>query len=402
MEISTRDARRLFLNEQGLLRKDHFGRGKSAVQRAIETLSYCQIDTISVVERAHHHVLRSRVRNYTPSMLDALQVDDRSVFEYWAHAAAYLPISDYRYYLPIMAGARDKHRPADPRLAKRILQRIQAEGPLGARDFEDSRQGQKSSGWWDWKPAKLVLEQLFLCGEIMVTSRNGFQKVYDLPGNVLPTGLDTSQPTDAEWQRFLVTRQVDALGIATAYDIGYTRTAIRQLTGRNVRQEMTTAIAELTEDASLVEVFVAGTPYLTRPDLLDQLPLRLGRRRVTILSPFDNLVINRRRALALFGFDYQIECYVPAAKRRYGYFSLPILYGDELIGRMDAKAHRRHRELEIRNLVLEPRTRAEPALVAALADGIGEFAAGNGCDHVRVVQSEPASLASLLSLSQGT
>lgn len=203
-DISVRDARRLFLHRQGLLRQNHFGRGRHAVNRAISTLSYLQIDTISVVERAHHHVMKTRVANYTANVLNDLQIRDRQIFEYWAHAAAYLPIDDYRYCLPVMAGSRIKRKP-DRKLATEIIRRIRTEGPLQSRDFEgDSKH--KSNGWWDWKPAKRVLEQLYLSGDLMVARRDGFQKIYDLRENVLPDHIDDSTPTDEQWCEYLVNR----------------------------------------------------------------------------------------------------------------------------------------------------------------------------------------------------
>ena len=166
-DISTRDARRLFLHRQGLLRRYPFGRGGQAVARAIERLGWVQIDTISVVERAHHHVLRSRVAGYRPGWLDDLQHKDRAVFEYWSHAAAYLPMRDYRFALPRMEAMRNRTerwiRSRDDKLMAEVLTRVEAEGPLMARQFESSESGE--SGWCNWKPAKRALEQLFMQGD---------------------------------------------------------------------------------------------------------------------------------------------------------------------------------------------------------------------------------------------
>ncbi len=390
MKLSKRDARRLFLSRQGLLHKDQFGRGRNAVKRAIDQLAWLQIDTISVVERAHHHIMRTRVGNYDPRMLHRLQTDERMFFEYWSHAAAYLPIADYRFYLPLMQGSAKKRVP-DKKLAPEILRRIRDEGPLQSRDFE-SPPGSKSTGWWDWKPAKRVLEQLFLCGELMVTHRDGFQKIYDLRERVLPDHIDTTMPTDIQWCEFIADRMVGALALATEYDIGYTRTAIRQIADRNVKDKLKEAIGNLLESKRIVELEVEGSTYYAHADALSDLNLKLVKRRISILSPFDNLVINRRRTLELFGFDYQLECYVPAAKRKFGYFSLPILYGDELIGRLDAKAERKVANLEIRNLVLEDKVRLDDNLVSALREGLSIFSDDNQCDTISVVRAEPERL----------
>ena len=394
MQLGKKEARRLLLLTQGLLRKDQFGRGRNAVRKIIDRLSWVQIDTISVVERAHHHVLRTRVSNYDPQMLHQLQVGDRYLFEYWSHAAAYLPISDYRYYLPVMHASAGKRVP-DAKLAPEILRRIENEGPLQSRDFESPR-GRNSKGWWDWKPAKVTLEYLYLAGELMVAHRDGFQKVYDLRERVLPDHIDTRMPTDIDWCEFIVNRMIGAHGLASEYDIGYARAAIRQLTNRNIKKLLRQALDNLLEDHQVCRLEIEGQPYFTHPDTLSKLPLRLGRRLVHILSPFDNLTINRRRMLELFHFDYQLECYVPAPKRRYGYFCLPILYGDTLVGRLDAKAERKINHLEVRNLVLEDKVKVNDDLMAALKQGLLRFAQGNECKSISVLKTTPGSLKKIL------
>ncbi len=388
--ISRKEARRLFLARQGLLKVDAFGKGKNATKKAINQLSWLQIDTISVVERAHHHILRSRVSNATPRMLHQLQTGERHFFEYWSHAAAYLPIDDYRFYLPVMEGSAIK-RPPDKKLAPEILRRIRDEGPLQSRDFESPR-GNKANGWWNWKPAKVALEQLFLCGELMVSHRDGFQKVYDLRENVLPDHIDTSMPTEQEWGEFIVNRMIGAMGTATEYDIGYARTAIRQLANKTIKPVISTAMKSLLSSGEIVAVDVEGMTHYALPDILSEMPKRIGKKRVTLLSPFDNLIINRKRAQALFDFDYQIECYVPATKRKYGYFSLPVLYGDEIIGRVDTKAERKISNLEIRNLVLESGVKLDDELIQALIEGLTRFATDNNCNSLTLLRASPRQL----------
>lgn len=381
-EISVTDARRIFLARQGLLHRDAFGRGKGAVLRAIEQLGYVQIDTISVVERAHHHVLKTRVPNYSPAMLDRLQSKDRRIFEYWAHAAAYLPMAEYRYYLPMMKGWRAR-KTRDEKLAREVYRRIQSEGPMQSKDFEDPR-GNRRNGWWDWKPAKLALEHMYLSGEIMVTRRDGFQKVYDLPERVLPSDVDTSMPDHGEWLRFIVRRMLRSIGIGTLHDISYARTTFRRFTGKALRGEIGQTLESLVENGEVAKVDVGGSTWYADPAALEALPLHLGRRRLHVLSPFDNLVINRARTIGLFDFDYQMECYVPAKKRKFGYFCLPILWGDELIGRADAKVVRDKGELVIKSLYLEPGIRQRQRLHEALSDGLDDFAAKNLCRSVRI------------------
>ncbi len=394
MTITRRDARRLFLHQQGLLKKHQFGTGKGAVLSTIRRLSYLQIDTISVVRRAHEHILATRVENFDAKMLLDLH-KSRQIFEYWGHAAAYLPFEHYRFYLPVMHGWTAT-RKTDKRLAAHILNRIEAEGPLQSKDFKDPRKN-KQNGWWQWKPAKRVLEHLFLAGELMVTHRNGFQKIYDLRDRVLPVGTDTSLPSREEWAQFIVQTMVQALGMAREQDLGYARSSIQQLAGVQLKQDLRTAIDQLTESGELVTVPLDEAIYYTTPCLLSLLPIKLGKRRVRILSPFDNLVINRQRTKLLFEFDYQLECYLPAEKRKYGYFSLPILWGDLLVGRLDAKADRKAEVLVVKHLVLEDQGKITEPFLVALADGIQQLARINYCPTVVIEQTRPGTLRKLLS-----
>ncbi|MEL6843350.1 MAG: crosslink repair DNA glycosylase YcaQ family protein, partial [Bacteroidota bacterium] len=229
-QLSQKHARRLALQAQGLLKPAPFGRGKAAVQRAIDQLSYVQIDTISVIERAHLHVLRSRVPNFKAEMLDSLVSQERTTFEYWSHAAAYLPMADYRYSLPRKKSLKDKEThwfKQESAVTDQVLRRIQAEGPLRSKDFAAPKH--KGGEWWDWKPAKKALEQLFHEGDLMIAERRGFQKVYDLPERVLPDWVDTSFPTESEMARHLIERSVQNRAFASLTEIGYLRKGYRSL-----------------------------------------------------------------------------------------------------------------------------------------------------------------------------
>lgn len=374
------------MNQQGLLRENEFGRGKNAVLKAIHRLSYLQIDTISVVDRAHQHVMSSRITKFDSGHLDKL-TSERSLYEYWSHAAAYLPFQSYRYSIPVMKGWHAS-RQCDPALAKKVMDRIRLEGPLQSRDFEDNRV-RKRTGWWQWKPAKQVLEHLFLTGELMVTRREGFQKVFDLKENVIPSHIDTREPNIEQWSRHIVLNMIQALGIATEYDLGYANSTVRRLAKVGLKEPIKRTISTMLLDGELIEATIDGRTYYTTDKLLETLPLRAHKKLVKILSPFDNLVINRRRIKELFNFDYQLECYLPAEKRRYGYFSLPLLFGDALIGRLDAKAERRNERLQINNLVLEPDVRVDDQLIGALARGIAHFSAQNHCVVVNLAKCSP-------------
>jgi uncharacterized protein YcaQ len=363
--------RRIALNQQGLLKADSFGLGKQAILRAIEHLGYVQIDTISVVERAHHHVLWSRVSNYQPKFLDQL-VKERKVFEYWFHAASWLPMRDYRFALPRMKkqnGERDWFESCDKKLVAHILQRVREEGPLRARDFEDTRKGKKE--WWDWKPAKQALEQLFMQGELMVSGRTGFQKVYDLPERVMPDWVDTRLPDVSEYAGYLIDTSLRAHGFATQKSISYLRK------GKALREAIRDQLQLRIDEGSLVTVAVNDNSLVYAD--VDLLETRAPRSSATvrILSPFDNAVIQRERGRDIFDFNYQIECYVPGSKRQFGYFCLPVLYRDRLVGRIDCKAHRKQKNLAVKSIHIEHEIDDE--FSNAFDNAVRSFARFNRC-----------------------
>ena len=374
--LSLPEARKLVLNSQRVLAPERTGRAIDATLSAIRHLGYIQIDTISVIERAHHHTLWNRNPRYQHKQLDKL-VEERKVFEYWSHAAAYLPIEDYRYCLPRMqaeiAGAGRWHS-KDRKLMDHVLDRIRDEGPLRSKDFEDPNPGKKEM--WEWKPAKQALEQLFIEGRIMAVRRDSFNKVYDLTENVLPSEIDVSTPTEKEFVRFLAESFLRAQGLGRQPEITHLRKGMQQI-AREV-------IGEMLEAGELEQVAVKKDTWLMLPEALEELNRPLPRSKAKILSPFDNLVIQRKRMQDLFGFDYQIECYLPESKRKFGYFTLPVLWQGKLVARMDCKAHRQQGVLEVRNLVREPGLRKLEQFAAALANELRAFAAFNQCDDIRI------------------
>ncbi len=377
--LSIAEARRLALHALGLLRRDPFGRGWRGTLRAIEHLGFIQLDTISVVERAHHHQLWSRVSNYRPALLDRLLTRERAVFEYWSHAAAYLPMSSYRFCLPRMRRHADelhwsRHSPELAGAMRRVLDRIRIDGPLQARDFAG---GPDAGDFWGFsKIERRVLHELFMRGDVMVAGRAGFSKIFDLPERFLPAEVDRSMPTDEEMIRHRVREAIRAQGIATPNQIGHQRSLDRRL--------MNQVLAELLESREICEVEIEGidrTRSFAFAATLAQIPRSPPGASASArsLSRFDAGVIHRHRVQELFGFAYQIECYTPAAKRKHGYFSLPLLAGGRFIGRIDAKADRPQRHLIVRNFVVEPGVKVAGAR-AALDASLPEFAAFNGCE----------------------
>jgi uncharacterized protein YcaQ len=393
VKLSLGRARRMMVAAQGLDGGWRLPRGKEGVAQAVERLAKVQIDTIAVVERAHHHILWSRRRDYAPRMLHALQARDRRVFEYWAHAASYLPIGDYRFYLPRMRAYRSAPRiraflEANEALVANVLARIRSEGGLRSADF-DAPPGSKFGTWWDWKPAKRALEALYSVGELMVSERRGFQRVYDLPERVLPSGIDASEPDPHEVTRFFLRQLLRTQGIS----------ALQQRQVRD-RGAIAATLRELVESGEVTPVEVDGVDapeHYALTELLERAGRRTTRRRrLHILSPFDAMVIRRDRLERFFSFDFRLEAYTPEPKRRYGYFCLPILWGDRFVGRLDPKAERAERTLVVRKLLLESGARDREALWRDLAAELTAFASFNDCDEIRIEDTHPRSARSAL------
>lgn len=379
--------RRLALHSQGLLQAQQFGRGLNGARRAISHIGYVQIDTISVIERAHNHTLYSRVPNFKPSMFNRMLLEG-DIFEYWSHAAAYLPINDFKFSLPykraIKSGQVHWFKNPDKKLMSQLLARIRSDGPIRSRDLETT--SSNATGWWDWKPAKKALEQLFMQGDLMVKDRDGFQKRYDLTERVLPSGIDSSMPSIEEFASHLIEQQLGCHGFTSLQGITYLRK------NPELRQVVKAKIEEGIESGELEPLKLDdGSIFVIQSGTIDARLPRLSNR-LQILSPFDNSVIQRKRLKSLFDFDYQIECYVPAAKRRFGYFSLPLLYRGEFIGRMDCKAHRNNAHLEIKALHLEKQNFDQEKLLAAFTEAVASFTPFQGCDSVALTNVYPKRL----------
>ena len=367
-EISIKEAQRLILASQKLI-----GPPLKPLQ-VIEHLGYVQIDTISVVERAHHHVFWTRCPDYKPSDLENL-VRSRKVFEHWSHAASYLPMKDYRYSIPLKKEFSKKENswfPKDPKTMKMVLKRIKEEGPLRSKDFQNIQS--KKSGWWDWKPAKKALERLFLEGKLEISKREGFQKVYDLPERVIPSSVNTSPPTTEEYIRYLIKRTLRHHGLATTNEIGY-------LQKKNVKNEIHRQVNEMLHSGEIIQISVQklNDSYYALPSSMGNLP-RLTPK-ILILSPFDNLVIQRKKLQHFFDFNYQIECYVPESKRKYGYFALPIFYGAKGMARVDCKTDRKNKSLIVQSIHYEKNVDSK-LLRQKIKPKLKSFAKFNNCNNV--------------------
>lgn len=400
-KISIQMARNVMLAAQDLDGPPERPAVKADVLEAIRRMCLLQIDTIHVVARSPYLVLWSRLGDYQPEWLDELLAEG-ALFEYWAHAMCFLPIEDYPLYRRRMLDAiRDKVWPykwatkwsqEHSEVMERVRSHLRENGAVRSAEFENKNR--PPGGWWNWKEEKDALETMFLSGEVMIARRQNFQRVYDLRERVLPGWEDTDHPSSEELRRTLALRSVRALGIAfPAWVPDYFR---------QPKKGMPARLDGLAREGLLLQVDVEGMEgpayvHTERVDLVEKAASGgLEPTLTTLLSPFDPLVWDRQRASELFDFDYKIECYTPAAKRRYGYFTLPILHRGQLVGRLDPKAHRAKGVFEIKALHLEPGVPVSEALVADLAAVLQRLAAWHGTPELLVRQSDPPELAALL------
>lgn len=385
IRLTKSQARRIILHAAGLSKRAQFGKGKEAVYKLIAQLGFIQIDSNSVVERAHHHSIASRVPDYKPEWLDELQAEGR-IFEFWTYSAGYIPMHDYRFSLPVKQTFQDRRKTftqAELNLMKKVLDRVSREGQLMARDFENDRVT-KSSGWWDWRPSKIALERLHFDGSLMTVKRKGFQKVYDLPENIVSPDVDVTIPSPQEFARHVIRRSLQAMGIAYAKEIAFS--------ARYVKPPIKTELQHLIDTGEICQVDVEG---------LKGSPIYMlsayKRKKITltgeafILSPFDILNVYRHRLRDFFDFDYQVECFVPQPKRKYGYFSLPVLIGETFVARMDSKADRKQRTLIIHNLHFES-IKITKEMAAKISTAIKTFATFNQCETIVIKKSNDKSL----------
>lgn len=381
--LPQQQAAKLILEQQLLNNTHPLPAGKAGAEAAIAHLGYVQIDTLSVVMRAHHHVLWTRVNNYKETQLTEL-MREKKIFEYWGHAAAFLPMHDFRFSMPRKMAFRngDKHWfEKNKKMIRFVLDRIKAEGPLKAKDFETDK---KRGSWFDWKPAKQALEQLFQEGYLMVSERAGFQKIYDITERVLPANVDTSVPDTREYATYLVEQALRAQGLISARDAAYLR--------KGVLKPVTTILREMADAQQLVPVQLAGIneTYWISPERLERKPA--AQKKLRLLSPFDSSLIQRQRLQRFFGYDFMIECYLPEPKRKYGYFCLPILYGEQFIGRFDPKADRATGVFHVKSLHIENKPADAEKFNKALVTELRRFATHHGCTEIRYEKAVPAAL----------
>jgi uncharacterized protein len=345
--LTKAEARRIWLRAQRLDCSVPFGEGPQAVAAAVEHLGYVQIDTINVIERSHHHILWSRIPAYRRADLRQAQSVDKSVFEYWTHALSYVPTRDLRFFMPAMKlHKREGHRwfgtvtPADTR---KVLRLVRRDGALTIRDIDDDVLTEKEHLWASRKPSKRALQLAFYTGVLTISERTGMLKTYELTARHF--GWDTapnSPPKPAsprEATAYLLDRALRAQGLVSLDSICHldapSKAAIRRLIEARVRTGELVPVG--LEDAGKQE-------HWARPETLENMAAAASEL-VHILSPFDPLVIQRKRTELFFGYGHRFEAYVPKEKRLFGYFALPVLAGDDIVAAIDLKTDRKARKL---------------------------------------------------------
>lgn len=357
-ELGKAQARSIWLRAQRLDRAEPFGAGPAATEAAVAHLGYVQIDTINVIERCHHHILYSRIPDYRRADLVQAQSQDRSVFEYWTHALSYVPAADIRYFLPAMKAHR-----AEPKRwssvggseeARKLLARIRKEGALTIRDIDTDVLVEKTHLWASKKPSKGLLERAFYDGELVISARAGMLKTYELVDRHFGWEKRPTPASERQVVAYKLDRALRAQGVVSLDSICHldapSKKAVAELIAARVKRKQ------------LVEVTIEGastSPHWATPDVLEP-GAPAGEELVHILSPFDPLIIQRKRLKLFFGYDHLFEAYLPKEKRVFGYFSLPVLVGDRIVAVADLKADRAGRKLLIQQWTwLEPMPSAE-------------------------------------------
>jgi uncharacterized protein len=390
LTITPDEARRITLRAQGFIGATGWHgspTGTGAVRRVgamLRRVGAVQLDTISVLARSHELVAYARLGPVPRQQIEQAYWHDSTptAFEYWAHAACVLPLEQWPYFAFRRRALRARgvrwhqsHRET----CEKVLARLRAEGPLTATQLGGAKGG---GPWWDWSDVKIAVEWLLDTGEVICVRRTGWRRVYDLPERVLPGDLLDAEPSDFECLTYLAGVTARALGVASQADlIDYHR--LNYLTSE--KGQHTRLVAEAALAAGLTPVAIAswGSRAWADPAALAEVSADRGRNRVTLLSPFDSLVWDRKRTLRVFGFQHSLEAYVPKHNRIHGYYTMPLLAGGRLAGRVDPA--RDGSTLIARKVSLERASAAEP-----MARALREAARWVGCDDVRLEQVEPA------------
>jgi uncharacterized protein len=344
--LTNSQARRIWLRAQRLDQREPFGAGAEAVAAAVKHLGYVQIDTINVIERCHHHILFSRIPAYRRADLRQAQTTDKSVFEYWAHALAYLPTETLRFFLADMKHVKHLKKNAgrsfasvQPKELRKVLRLVKRNGALTIRDIEEEPQ-EKLHLWASRKPSKRALEYAFYLGALTISERNGMVKSYELMSRHFGWDKPPKAASTTETTAYVLDRALGAQGLVSLDSICHLdaprKAAIGKLIGQRVRR------------GELVPVAIEGAAkqeHWAQPEVIEANDGVADADLVHILSPFDPLIIQRKRTKLFFGYDHKFEAYLPKEKREFGYFALPVLVGDRIVAALDLKTDRQNRKL---------------------------------------------------------
>ena len=340
--LSNARARHLWLRAQKLDLRAPFGAGPQATRKAIEHLGYVQIDTIHVIERCHHHILYARIPAYQRSDLHQAQSIDKSVFEYWTHALSYVPTKDYRFFISAMRQEWQKHfASVTPGDLRQLLDRIEENGALSIRDIDDDVLVEKNHAWASRKPSKRALQLAFYKGLLTISAREGMLKNYELASRHFGWEKPPKPVSETEILNYMLDRALRSQGFVSLDSICYLdasrKPAMRRVIEARVKRGKLVAVA--LEGAGKLEHWAA-------PEVLDA-PDEPAAGLVHLLSPFDPLIIQRKRLGLVFGYDHRFEAYVPKEKRQFGYFALPVLIGNQIVAAIDLKTDRTEKKLRI-------------------------------------------------------
>jgi uncharacterized protein YcaQ len=386
--IDNKSARRLFLHRHGLAHNPASRCNKTDIQNLIESIGFVQVDSIKTVERAHHLILFSRRQTYKHAMLADLLEKQASLFENWTHDASIIPSKLYPYWkhkfkndsIAIAKRWEKWGRKGFVEISDQITEHIDNQGPTFSRDLKPEEKKSGKPGWWDWHPQKTCLEYLWRTGKTAVSHRRNFQKAYDLSERVIPTQYFEGEVSDEQFLNWACSSAHQHLGFATHGEIAAFWNLVPPATAKSWVES---------PDSGLVPAEIqsfdkeSNKQVWVRPDIAETIcQLSKLPGRIRILSPFDPLLRDRKRAEFLFGFNYRIEVFVPEAKRQYGYYVFPILQGDRLVGRIDMKADRKNSVLNIRRIWLEQSVRWSDARKSALNSELKRIARFSGLnDH---------------------
>ena len=345
--LNKMQARRIWLHAERLDERASFGDGGNATLRAIEHLGYLQIDTINVIERCHHHILWSRIPDYRRAHLHQAQSVDKSVFEYWTHALSYVPTRDIAFFLPAMKRHRQSPRTWFGAVTKEEMQKviglIRRDGALSIRDIDDDVLVEKDHAWASRKPSKRALQHAFFNGVLTVSERSGMLKTYELMDRHFGWEQPPKPASERQILDYMLDRALRSQGIVSLDFICHLDAARKAPIRRLIEARM--------RRGNLVAVSIEGhakAEHWAEPRTVDATPVS-AEALVHILSPFDPLIIQRKRLELLFDYDHRFEAYVPKEKRVLGYFALPVLVGDEIIAAIDLKTDRKEQALLIQS-----------------------------------------------------